>query len=316
MRRLCHEMGAIWGGKLPHTPAFIGGGFTALASAEQIADFRARLTQIRNFVFETYLPDVERLAGLYLEYFSIGRGHGNLMSFGVYEQDNAGQVRLFEPGHIENGEGPVASVNSAVIQEHIDYSWYTDSASARHPADGETEGQYPKPGAYTWLKAPRYQDLPYECGPLARMKVHGTYSGGVSVMDRHLARAREAEILVDAMLAWLDELPEETSAYTPCTIPQTGQSAGMTEAPRGALGHWLSVDQQKIARYQVITPTCWTVSPRDTMNQRGPLEEALVGTPIADAAMPVEALRVIHSVDPCLDCATHVVEPGTLTSAS
>ena len=207
------------------------------------------------------------------------------------------------------------SADPAAIQEHIDYSWYTDTVSTRNPAQGETEGMYPKPNAYTWLKAPRYQDKPYECGPLARMKISGHYSGGVSVLDRHYARAREAIILADAMLDWLNELPTETSAYTTCTIPQTGQSAGLTEAPRGALGHWVTVENKKIKRYQVITPTCWTVSPRDTLNQRGPLEEALIGTPIHNAAMPVEALRVIHSVDPCLDCATHVVEPGTLTGA-
>ena len=315
IRRLCHEMGAIWGGKLPHTPAFIGGGFTAVASADQVTAFRALLNQIRDFILGTYVPDVERLAALYPEYFAIGRGHGHLLSFGVYELDNAGQNRLFTSGRIENADGPVLSADPAAIQEHIDYSWYTDTVSTRNPAQGETEGMYPKPNAYTWLKAPRYQDKPYECGPLARMKISGHYSGGVSVLDRHYARAREAIILADAMLDWLNELPTETSAYTTCTIPQTGQSAGLTEAPRGALGHWVTVENKKIKRYQVITPTCWTVSPRDTLNQRGPLEEALIGTPIHNAAMPVEALRVIHSVDPCLDCATHVVEPGTLTGA-
>jgi hydrogenase large subunit len=300
---------------LPHTPAFIAGGFTAVANAGQVTAFRDKLNQIRDFILSTYIPDVERLAGLYPEYFSIGRGHGHLLSYGVYELDNAGQNKMFQSGHIVNADGPMQSISPAAIQEHIDYSWYTDSVNSRHPAQGETEGQYPKAGAYTWLKAPRYQDKPYECGPLARMKINGDYTGGVSVMDRHYARAREAVLLADAMFDWLDELPQETSAYTPCTVPQTGSSAGLTEAPRGALGHWLSVENQKIKRYQVITPTCWTVSPRDTMNQRGPLEEALVGTPIHNAAMPVEALRVIHSVDPCLDCATHVVEPGTLTGA-
>ena len=81
----------------------------------------------------------------------------------------------------------------------------------------------------------------------------------------------------------------------------------MTEAPRGALGHWIGIAGGKISHYQVITPTCWTISPRDGAGQLGPLEQALMGTPIADVSHPVEALRVIHSVDPCLDCATHVV---------
>jgi hydrogenase large subunit len=80
----------------------------------------------------------------------------------------------------------------------------------------------------------------------------------------------------------------------------------LTEAPRGALGHWVSIAAGKVRNYQIVTPTCWNCSPRDTDGRRGPLEEALVGTPVVNADEPVEVLRVIHSFDPCVDCATHV----------
>jgi hydrogenase large subunit len=93
-------------------------------------------------------------------------------------------------------------------------------------------------------------------------------------------------------------------------MPRNTSGVGLTEAPRGALGHWLQVENDVIKQYQVITPTCWNCSPRDTAGQRGPLEQALIGTPVARVDQPVEVLRVVHSVDPCLDCATHVMRPG------
>jgi hydrogenase large subunit len=172
---------------------------------------------------------------------------------------------------------------------------------------------YPKDGAYSWLKSPRYGGEVYEVGALARMVVNGAYSNGVSVMDRHLARARETLKIAQAMQGWLDELPVGASAYTPASIPVTAAAMGLTEAPRGALGHWLRIADSKIARYQIITPTCWNCSPRDGAGQRGPLEEALIGTPVANADEPIEALRVIHSFDPCLDCATHVTRADSGT---
>jgi hydrogenase large subunit len=148
-----------------------------------------------------------------------------------------------------------------------------------------------------------------ECGPLARLAVSGEYTNGVSVLDRHRARAQEALRLARAMQAWLAALTDDATGYAPYAVPDSTAApvAGLAEAPRGALGHWLGIAAGKVAQYQIITPSCWNVSPRDAAGQRGPLEQALIGTPIANAEEPVEALRVIHSIDPCLDCATHVM---------
>ncbi len=93
----------------------------------------------------------------------------------------------------------------------------------------------------------------------------------------------------------------------------TATGSGLTEAPRGALGHWLQVGNSTVAKYQVVTPTCWNLSPKDDNGQRGPMEQALIGVPVANVDKPIEVLRIVHSFDPCLDCATHVtrVEPGS-----
>ena len=150
---------------------------------------------------------------------------------------------------------------------------------------------------------------PFEVGPLARMWVNGDYQEGISVFDRHLARAGEALKIAEAMDTWLDELDPTASAFDGYSLPQAASGAGMTEAPRGALGHWIEIAEGKISRYQVITPTCWNASPRDGNGIPGPMEQALIGTPVEDPSQPIEALRVIHSFDPCLSCAVHIMQP-------
>ena len=312
-RRNAHEMGAIYGGKLPHTPAFIGGGgFTAIASASGTAAFRAYLNDLITFIQTKYIPDAELLANIYSDYFMIGKGYGNLMSFGVFELDNSASPRpLLKAGRVPNGSSAAQSMDPAQIAEQVRYSWYANGPS-QHPAVEDTVAQHPKAEAYSWLKAPRYGGVPYEVGPLARMTVNGDYSNGVSVMDRHLARAREALKLAQAMQGWLGELVSGQTACTATARPESAKTQGLTEAPRGALGHWLEVAGGKISKYQVVTPTCWNVSPRDSAGQRGPLEQALIGVPVVNIDKPIEVLRVVHSMDPCLDCATHVTraEPG------
>ena len=307
LRRKCHEMGALFGGKLPHPPAYIAGGFTAVPSAANLATFAADLDGILDFIETRYLPDAERLASLYSDYFLIGRGYGNLLSYGVFELDNAGSSKLFPAGRVANG-GAVQAIDAAAITEDATHAWYSNASNNQHPSVGDTVPQYPKDGGYSWLKAPRYGGTPYECGPLARMWCKGEYTNGISVMDRIRARAYEARLLATEMKNWLAGVVVDGAVYEPWTNPVEASAAGMTEAPRGALGHWIGIAGGKISHYQVITPTCWTISPRDGAGQLGPLEQALMGTPIADVNHPVEALRVIHSVDPCLDCATHVVK--------
>ena len=119
-------------------------------------------------------------------------------------------------------------------------------------------------------------------------------------------------LIADSMDVWLDELVPGNSSYTYQATPADVSGIGLTEAPRGALGHWIDINsEKKISRYQVITPTAWNASPRigDASHQLGPIEQALIGTPVADENKPVELLRVVHSFDPCLACSVHLVRP-------
>ena len=310
MTRKAHEMGALFGGRMPHPPTYLPGGFTTTPRPERITKFQTYLGELLGFIQGVYLKDVDALAKVYADYFSIGRGPGNLLAFGVFDTDQSGAGKLLRPGRIANGYSSVQTVDVKQITEEVAHSWYQDSTAHLNPAAGATVPQYPKANAYSWLKAPRYAGAPYEAGPLARMWVNGDYQHGISVMDRHLARAQETFKIASAMRGWVDQLQTGGAVYTPSSPPLTAASYGLTEAPRGALGHWLQISNGKISRYQVVTPTCWNASPRDDAGRRGPIEEALIGTPVADVNQPVEVVRVIHSFDPCLSCAVHVMRPA------
>jgi hydrogenase large subunit len=228
------------------------------------------------------------------------------------------------------------------------YTYPEGDGAGKHPFQGETVWNYtgPQPpfemldtdGKYSWLKAPRYGGQPMEVGPLARMVV--AYAAGhtrvrelvdqvladlgvgpgalFSTLGRVAARGIETLVIAEEMLSWIDELEANIGAgdvaihngslWDPSTWPQTASGWGMTEAPRGALGHWLSIENGSIASYQCVVPSTWNGSPRDATGRRGPWEEALIGTPVADPEKPVEILRTIHSFDPCMACAVHVLD--------
>jgi len=136
----------------------------------------------------------------------------------------------------------------------------------------------------------------------------------LGVIGRIAARALECKMVADAMTGWGVEIIEnikkgDTDVYTSYDMPDSAKGIGLWEAPRGALGHWIDVEGKKIKNYQCVVPTTWNVCPRDDNGVRGPIEEALVGTPVADPQKPLEVLRVVHSFDPCLACTVHVIHP-------
>lgn len=309
INRKIQEMGAVFGGKTPHSPAYIPGGFTKVPTAADVTKARSYLAEIVSFVENVYIPDAEYLASVYSDYHTIGIGSRNLLAFGVFDLDQWGNSKLLGRGMATGGSTSVMPVNTGAITEDVTNAWYS-SPSGLNPARGETVPVHPKTNAYSWLKAPRYAGAACETGPLARMWVNGDYRRGISAMDRNLARAHEARKIARALDGWLTEIRVGQPVYQKAAVPAAGEGIGLTEAPRGALGHWLSLSGSKIARYQVITPTCWNASPRDDRGGLGPIEEALVGTPVKNLKEPVEVLRVIHSFDPCLSCAVHLVRPG------
>ncbi len=308
--RQTNEMAAVFAGRQPHAPTFVPGGFTNVPTTDQITAFRPYIGRVTEFIRSVCVPDVDLVASRYPEYDQLGRGYGSLLALGGFPLDAAGKKLFFSAGRMtdESKEGQPLSVEA--VTEQVAHSWYDDGAANRRPSDGATQAVYPKEGAYSWLKAPRYEGQPYETGPLARMMIGGLYRKGISVHDRHRARAAEALRIAEALPGWLEEVKPGEVVYSRYAVPAQAEAAGLTEAPRGALGHWLKIREGKIAHYQVVTPTCWNASPRDDQDKPGPIEKALVGTPVADSRQPVEVLRVVHSFDPCLACAVHVCRPA------
>jgi hydrogenase large subunit len=229
------------------------------------------------------------------------------------------------------------------VTEDVTHAYYKGDKSL-HPWKGETVPEYTDwhpEGKYSWVKAARYEGRPVEVGPLAQVLVGyrqghaltrkwtdaamGQVSSvaghkvGVeqlrSTMGRQLARAIRAAMLADlAQGHWqllADNISEgDMSVHTPPEFP-SGEIMGLGthEAPRGALSHWVVIEKGKIKNYQAVVPSTWNASPRDKAGVRGPYEAALLGTPVADAEKPLEALRTIHSFDPCMACACHTFDP-------
>ena len=219
--------------------------------------------------------------------------------------------------------------SSKKIAEHVKYSKYT-SKSKLHPSKGDTKPNPDKRNAYSWLKAPRYDKNAMEVGPLARTYIahvsganpelskivaktlnHFNADASVllSVLGRHAARAIECKIVADRSNQWLAALDHTKPVHTPFKIPKKSTGMGLTEGPRGALGHWITIKDQKIDNYQAVVPTTWNAGPSDDSGVKGPMEQALIGTPVKDPKNPMEPLRVVRSFDPCLACAIHVVNP-------
>lgn len=307
IRRTCHEFVANFAGKMPHQASIMVGGIAQNAVKERVGMARKLLTTIREFIYGEYEEDAGMLAKYYADYFKIGKGPGNLLAYGAFPLDHSGQKMLFESGIYLNGQ--VAAVDRTRITEDVSHAWYRDS-SAGNPVLIHTEAQVGKKGAYSWVKAPRYDGKVCEVGPLARMWLSGRYRNGISAMDRIVARMEEAKVMAGALATWLDELDMNGECLADVTMPDHGMGAGMTEAARGALGHWVAVKNGKIQRYEAVVPTTWNASPRDKAGQPGPIEAALEGIHVPDADNPLPVIRVIHSFDPCLACAVHLIEPG------
>lgn len=326
---------AIFGGKNPHPQSLQVGGLTCKneLTAARISEYKTLLSDMRSFIDNVYLPDVALVAGKYKPWAGIGGFH-NYLAYGEFPQtDVEPDSFLFPRGFIWNRDlGNVRAVDPGYIYEHVQHSWY-DGSAPDHPASGKTLPKltaYDTADRYSWLKAPRYGGEPMEVGPLARVLV--AYAKGVSAvktavdgllaqtglaatdlhstLGRVAARAIETQVIANAMDGWLGLLQTSQAVSTTGTIPAKGMGMGLGEAPRGALGHWIDMADGKISNYQMIVPSTWNLGPRCAAGKRGPVEQALVGTKLVDPARPIEILRIVHSYDPCIACAVHVIDPG------
>lgn len=306
IRRKCHELVAQFGGKMPHLASIIAGGTSQTVKPERVRNARVLLGEISEFIDTVYEEDVRTLATAYADYFKMGRGPGNLMTYGAFPLDDGGRM-LFARGVFAGGN--VEPLDTAKITEDVSHSWY-QPRSGGQPADITTQADADKAGAYSWVKAPRYDGTVFEVGPLARMWMNGVYRQGISAMDRIVARMLEAKLMASALGNWLEELDPNGPCETKVEIPYEAEGVGLTEAARGALGHWVKIRGGKIERYEAVVPTTWNASPLDAAGRHGPIEEALLGLEVPDADNPLPVIRVIHSFDPCLACAVHLVTPG------
>ncbi len=301
---LAHELMAMFGAKAPHQQTILVTGVTRQIDADTVKAATALLREIRYFVEGAHLPDAQLLAAHYPDYRAIGKSGGNFMSYGMFPAPVTGQ-RAFKAGVVTGG-GPVEPLDASLISEDVRYSWYRD-ASGGPPGAADTVPDRDKPDAYSWTKAPRYKGLAFESGPLARGILNGEYRQGTGAIDRLVARAQEALKICRLAESWLAQLVPGQPTVRPYELPPIGEGAGLTDVMRGALGHWLKFADGKILHHQIVTPTTWKFSPRDARGQRGPIEQALVGTPVADPGSLVEVGRVIRSFDPCFTCAVHVI---------
>ena len=325
IRMKAHMMAAIFGGRLPHAIALVPGGVTQVPERSAIRKYRKLLKEIEKFVNNEYKNHLMAVAASFQEYFKLG-AFSKFLSYGLIDLDGDGKSFFMERGVVDNLK--LESFDPSHIREQVGYARYS-SRSDLHPYEGATDPQPDKARAYTWLKAPRYMGKPMETGPLARvivahlsgnsditrelrelLKVPDEAIPGlaVSVLGRHASRYIECKLICKKAGAWLDQLETGAPPRSHYSIPDEGHGEGLVEAPRGALGHWIKVKNKVIDNYQCVVPTTWYCSPRDDRGNKGPVEEALIGTPIADPENPIEAARVVRSFDPCIACAVHVAE--------
>jgi hydrogenase large subunit len=363
-QRTFTKIHTIFGGKNPH-PNFVVGGVpmpidlnsdTAL-NANRLSIIKDSIDRMLTFIDQVYLPDLLAIAPYYLEYAGLGEGLGNFLTWGEFpDTDNSDISKFLVPRAVITGR----DLNSIQepdprdfekMKEFITHSWYEYGGGDNEglfPWQGETKFNFTGPQPpydqlnvaqkYSWLKAPRWAEMPMEVGPLAR--VLAMYASGhtqtqelvdsvlktlgapltavFSTLGRTAARAIETKVFGDFMLQTYNDLiaaikAGETQTFNgekwePTSWPTHAEGFGYMEAPRGALGHWIVIEGGKISNYQMVVPTTWNGSPRDQKDQPGAYEAALVGTPLAKPEWPLEILRTIHSFDPCMACAVHMVD--------
>ena len=375
-QRKVARLHTVFGGKNPHPNFVVGGCPCAISAADgdtRVDDAGLALVgeiiaDMQSFVDQVYVPDTLAIARFYKDWFTIGEGVGNFLTFGDFPLTTPGAAdSLIDPNNLFIPRGvilnrdlsvvhPLDLDDPAQINELVSHSWYDYEAgkdTPLHPYDGETTPRYtgPQPPyenldvnqSYSWSKSPRWRGKAVEVGPLAHvlmlyakghegarhlvdaslMQLKLPLTALYSTLGRTAARAVESKLIADEMHGWFNQLQSNIAAgdlrthntelFDPATWPAQARGAGFLEAPRGALGHWIVIENGRIANYQAVVPTTWNAGPRtsdaDGNDVTGPYEAALQGHKLHDPNQPLEILRTIHSFDPCMGCAVHLVDP-------
>ncbi len=324
-------------GKWPHTQSIDPGGSTRAIDAAERVRLLARVREFRRFLeIHTYAASLEQVSALDseaaldawhaagplhgdLRFFltvardaglaTLGAGPGRFLSYGAYPQPGGGTALGAGVWHA----GALSPLDPAAIREDATHAWLSDAGGPQHPSSGVTRPEPDKPGAYTWNKAPRLAGEVVETGAVARqlasghplvVDLVGRYGG--TVYTRVVARLLELARVVIMMEDWLRALRPGEPFCAPGRLPADGSGAGLGEAARGSLGHWISVRNGRIANYQIVAPTTWNFSPRDAAGRPGALETALAGAPVRDGeTTPVAVQHIVRSFDPCMVCTVH-----------
>ncbi|MEA3289298.1 MAG: nickel-dependent hydrogenase large subunit [Campylobacterota bacterium] len=335
---------AIFGGKTPHPQSLVVGGVTSVAdmlNPQRLNDYLFIIKEAREFVNRAYLPDTKLLTVAYKDEIKAGEGraNGNFLCVGGYEFE--GEQRLFCNGVIYGHDfSKIEEFDESKVTEEVDRAWYNDDEDQSvNYTDLNGDGSLKTAKSddkYSWIKAPRYDGKTMETGPLARVLVSYTKGNKLiksfvdeflndtdlelldlsTTIGRNAARSIETEYIVEYIFKLVSRLIQnikyyDTDTWTKFDInekPKSTKGRAFLEVPRGVLSHFVNIDDQKIKNYSVIAPTTWNATPKNFDGLRGAYEEALVGIKLEDPSKPLEVLKVLHSFDPCLACAVHVMD--------
>ncbi|OIP54630.1 MAG: hydrogenase 2 large subunit [Helicobacteraceae bacterium CG2_30_36_10] len=336
---------AIFGGKTPHPQSIIVGGVTSVAdmlNPQRLNDYLFIMKEAKEFVERAYLPDAKLQSIAYRDDIKagIGRANGNFLSVGGYEFE--AKQRLFCNGVIYAHDFEhIEEFDESKISEEIDRAWYSGETRENEVCytDLNEDGSLKtakNDDKYSWIKAPRYDGKTMETGPLATVLV--SYSKGNNLIKsfvdeflaetdlelidlsttvgRNSARAIESGYICEYIFKLVSRLIQNIKYYDTDTwvrydfekLQKNANGKAFLEVPRGVLSHFVNIKDAKIENYSVIAPTTWNATPKNFDGLRGAYEEALVGIKIQDTSKPLEVLRVLHSFDPCLACAVHVID--------
>ncbi|MFH7320273.1 nickel-dependent hydrogenase large subunit [Desulfurivibrio sp. D14AmB] len=324
MEKKANQAAAIFGGKFPHATAIFPGGCTQEARIDLIVAYQSLIREVRDFIHHKYIPDVLAVAGAFPEYWEIGRSKGGFLSYGHLPLGPELDSRRLLAGGVMF-DGRVSAVDFGKIRQDVGHAKYS-SPSNLTVREAAIVPQPGKNGAYSWIMAPRYDGRMVEVGPAARVMVdyaqgHNPaikalvekFAGQAniraeqlnSVLGRHLSRAILAAVTADFLLAESERLTPGAPTMAELNPPSSGEGYGATESSRGALLHYIRIENYKIAKYECVVPTTWNASPRDDQGNPGAMESALIGTRVQTPAEQIESKRIVRSFDPCLACAVH-----------
>lgn len=358
VQRIVAQCMAIFGAKNPHPQSLTVGGVTCvmdLLSPARLGEYIEKIKEVVDFVNRAYYPDLIMAGKAYANEPSVINDVGvpNLLTYKEFQI--GANDWLFESGYIKNGDlSKVYEVDESLITEEATHSWYKNDKPL-HPYDGETDPNYTgfvdmktvngkgqmvdskafdTKGKYSWIKAPRYDSMPMQVGPLANIAVN--YAKGnklvveavdkflkdsglpisavLSTLGRTATRCIEASIIANNIHKAFDNLVEnlkiDESTCADYKIDPNKEYKGryIGNVPRGMLSHWCRIKDGVISNWQAVVPSTWNASPKDSKGVGGSYEQCLIGLKIADVKQPLEIIRKIHSYDPCIACAVHVMD--------